>query len=61
MPSFFTAQYYDKPDGEDYVGKMMASNRLAIQAATVACKSNHDFVELRLISFKLLPQPHSTL
>lgn len=31
--SLFTSQYYDKPDGEDYVGKMFASNRLAVSAA----------------------------
>ena len=31
--SLFKAQYYDKPEGEDYVGKMLATNRMALQAA----------------------------
>lgn len=33
MQSFFDAQYYAKPEGEDYVGKMCATNRYAIQGA----------------------------
>lgn len=31
--SLFTSQYYDKPEGEDYVGKMLATNRIAVQGA----------------------------
>lgn len=34
--SIFKSQYYDKPDGEDYAGKMCATNRLALQGATGA-------------------------
>lgn len=33
MQSFFKAQYYAKPAGEDYVGKMFATNRLTMSAA----------------------------
>lgn len=33
MQNFFTAQYYAKPAGEDYVGKMFATNRLTMSAA----------------------------
>lgn len=29
--SLFKSEYYDKPEGEDYVGKMVATNRLALQ------------------------------
>jgi NADH dehydrogenase (ubiquinone) 1 alpha subcomplex subunit 11 len=30
LQSFKTAQYYAKPDGEDYHGKMLATNRYAL-------------------------------
>jgi hypothetical protein len=33
MQSILSAKYYAKPDGEDYIGKMCATNRYAIQAA----------------------------
>jgi NADH dehydrogenase (ubiquinone) 1 alpha subcomplex subunit 11 len=33
MQSLFNAQYYAKPAGEDYVGKMYATNRIAVSAA----------------------------
>ncbi|CRL06430.1 CLUMA_CG019458, isoform A [Clunio marinus] len=36
MQSFLTAQYYAKPDGEDYSGKMFATNRYALQAGFAA-------------------------
>lgn len=31
--SLFTSQYYDKPEGEDYIGKMFATNRIAVSGA----------------------------
>lgn len=31
--SLFKSQYYDKPDGEDYVGKMFATTRMMGAAA----------------------------
>lgn len=40
MQSFFDAQYYAKPEGEDYVGKMMATNRYAIQGALGAATTD---------------------
>lgn len=30
---FVTAQYYGKPDGEDYTSKMIASNRFILMGA----------------------------
>ena len=38
MSSLLRANYYDKPEGEDYIGKMAATNRMAIQGAMVAGK-----------------------
>lgn len=40
--SVFTSQYYDKPEGEDYVGKMFATNRLACQAGLGAGKKSRE-------------------
>lgn len=31
--SFFKSEYYDKPEGEDYIGKIFATNRLAVTGA----------------------------
>lgn len=33
LRNLFTAQYYAKPEGEDYIGKLAASNRHAVTAA----------------------------
>ena len=38
MSSLLRANYYDKPEGEDYIGKMAATNRMAFQGAMVAGK-----------------------
>lgn len=38
--SLFTSQYYDKPEGEDYAGKMLATNRMALQTATLAAATD---------------------
>jgi NADH dehydrogenase (ubiquinone) 1 alpha subcomplex subunit 11 len=40
MQNFFDAQYYAKPEGEDYVGKMMATNRYMIQGALGAATTD---------------------
>lgn len=42
--SLFKSQYYDKPDGEDYVGKMFATTRImGATALTVGKEARIDF------------------
>jgi NADH dehydrogenase (ubiquinone) 1 alpha subcomplex subunit 11 len=37
---FITAKFYAKPDGEDYVGKMLASNRFILMGLTPLATSD---------------------
>lgn len=36
--SLWKSGYYDKPEGEDYIGKMVFTNKVAFQAAVAAGK-----------------------
>jgi len=38
--SLFKAQYYDKPEGEDYAGKMIATNRMTLAAAVLCATTD---------------------
>lgn len=54
--SLSKSQYYDKPEGEDYVGKMVASNKIAASAAFgFGKKQKLKFASLHKFYFSLQP------